>query len=385
MEQGAPATKKTNAPSRWIFILAIFCLLSPFADAQNLLVNGSLEDENICTEFHINCSPEGWVSTSDVYQNYIKDPKRAFDGTHCIAFVAGTSDLRYYRTFIRSQLVCKMRKNLRYRIQLYLRSRYPILDSVGVLFTKNDFLFQRSIYYKLIPSLYVKDASTKLTSDTTWQKIVIDYTATGEENFLTIGNFSKRDITGATGIPQLKHFLVLMDNISIVPLNPNEKMCPDVKASIENIYAQNERHDLLYRMIDYYRKNPPEPPGISQTAFPKTDTIVIPDVLFKTDSYLLNNVNLAILDSIVEKIKKKDMDSLVIEGHTDNQGSIEHNEELSLNRALSVRYYVNAGGIFPGDKIFVRGFASRRPVATNQTAQGRQKNRRVEVYLYSHD
>jgi len=90
MEQGASGTKKTNAPSRWIFILAIFCLLSNLTYAQNLLVNGSLEDENICTEFHINCSPEGWVSTSDVYQNYIKDPKRAFDGTHCIAFVAGT-------------------------------------------------------------------------------------------------------------------------------------------------------------------------------------------------------------------------------------------------------------------------------------------------------
>jgi len=385
MEQGASGTKKTNAPSRWIFILAIFCLLSNLTYAQNLLVNGSLEDENICTEFHINCSPEGWVSTSDVYQNYIKDPKRAFDGTHCIAFVAGTSDLKYYRTFIRTQLVCKMRKNLRYRIQLYLRSRYSILDSVGILFTKNDFLFQRNVYSKMSPSLLVKDASTKLTSDTTWQKIVIDYTATGDENFFTIGNFSKRDITGATGNAPEKHFLVLMDNISIVPLNTDEKLCPDAKQTIEAIYAQNERHDLLYRMIEYYRKNQPEPPGISYTIFPKTDTIVIPDVLFKTDSYLLNNTNLAILDSIVEKIKKTNLDSLVIEGHTDNVGSLAHNDELSLNRALSVRYYINAGGIFPSDKLFVRGYASTRPVATNQTAQGRQKNRRVEVYLYSHD
>ena len=385
MEQGASGTKKMAAPSRWIFILAIFCLLSNLTYAQNLLVNGSLEDENICTEFHINCSPEGWVSTSDVYQNYIKDPKRAFDGTHCIAFVAGTSDLKYYRTFIRTQLVCKMRKNLRYRIQLYLRSRYSILDSVGILFTKNDFLFQKNVYSKMSPSLLVKDASTKLTSDTTWHKIVMDYTATGEENFLTIGNFSKRDITGATGNAPEKHFLVLMDNISIVPLNTDEKLCPDAKQTIEDIYAQNERHDLLYRMIEYYRKNQPEPPGISYTIFPKTDTIVIPDVLFKTDSYLLNNTNLAILDSIVEKIKKTNLDSLVIEGHTDNVGSLAHNDELSLNRALSVRYYINAGGIFPSDKLFVRGYASTRPVATNQTAQGRQKNRRVEVYLYSHD
>ena len=385
MEEVTPAAKKTNSVSQGIFILAIFCLLSHLSRAQNLLANGSFEDENICTEFHINCSPEAWVSTSDVYQNYIKDPKRAFDGVHCIAFIAGNSELKYYRSFVRSQLVCKMRKNLRYRIQFYLRSRYPILDSVGILFTKNDFLFEKTLYHKIIPSLYVRDASTKLTSDTTWQKIIIDYTATGEENFLTIGNFSKRDITGNTGIAQEKHFLVLADKISITPLNPEEKMCPDAKAAIESIYSQNERHELLYRMISFYRKNPPEPPAILQTTFPKTDTIIIPDVLFKTDSYLLNNVNLAILDSIVEKIKRRNMDSLVIEGHTDNVGSVEHNEELSLNRALSVRYYVNAGGVFPSDRIFVRGFASRRPVATNQTSQGRQKNRRVEVYLYSHD
>ena len=353
--------------------------------AQNLVANGSFEDENICTEYHINCSPEGWISTSDAFDNYVKDPRIAFDGVHCVAFIAGTSDLRYYRSLVRSQLVCKMRKNKHYQIQFYVRSRYPIVDSVGILFTKADFLYERNLYYKLTPSVYANDAIIKPTSDTSWQKIVLDYEATGDENFLAIGNFSKRDITGKTGIPREKHFLVLIDNISIFPLDKNEKICADAKTTIENIYNQNERHEYLFRLIDYYRKNPPEPPAISYTISAKADTIIIPDVLFKTGSYVINTTNVAILDTILVRIQSTNLDSLVIEGHTDSIGSVEHNEKLSLNRAIAVLNYLNSKGGISGERLIVRGLASRRPVATNQTAEGRRKNRRVEAYLYTHD
>jgi outer membrane protein OmpA-like peptidoglycan-associated protein len=70
-----------------------------------------------------------------------------------------------------------------------------------------------------------------------------------------------------------------------------------------------------------------------------------------------------------------------IEGHTDSVGSDDYNQKLSEDRAASVRDYLAEAGI-PSDKILaVRGFGKTRPVTTNDTAEGRQMNRRVEIVI----
>lgn len=70
-----------------------------------------------------------------------------------------------------------------------------------------------------------------------------------------------------------------------------------------------------------------------------------------------------------------------IEGHTDSVGSDEYNLKLSQDRADSVRSYLSIAGI-PADRItLVTGFGEARPVATNDTAAGRQMNRRVELVI----
>ncbi|HEX4373179.1 MAG TPA: OmpA family protein, partial [Puia sp.] len=90
------------------------------------------------------------------------------------------------------------------------------------------------------------------------------------------------------------------------------------------------------------------------------------------------------LDSFCNKIKERTVDSLIIEGHTDSVGKITYNEKLSENRARSVKEYIQHKTFLADDKIITRFFASTRPIASNNTEEGRQKNRRVEVYLYSH-
>jgi outer membrane protein OmpA-like peptidoglycan-associated protein len=72
---------------------------------------------------------------------------------------------------------------------------------------------------------------------------------------------------------------------------------------------------------------------------------------------------------------------LQIEGHTDSIGSDEYNLKLSRDRAEAVRYYLVQGGV-AGDRIAeVRGMGKVVPVATNDTAEGRQMNRRVEIVI----
>jgi outer membrane protein OmpA-like peptidoglycan-associated protein len=71
---------------------------------------------------------------------------------------------------------------------------------------------------------------------------------------------------------------------------------------------------------------------------------------------------------------------LDVEGHTDSVGSDEYNQSLSEKRAEAVRAYLTQQGV-PPDSISAAGFGKARPVATNDTAEGRQLNRRVELVV----
>src|SRR4030095_6966122 len=111
------------------FIIS-FILSCHFTFSQNLLVNGGFEDENICTEYHINCAPEGWISTADTYNNFFKIPTLAHKGQHCVAIEAGNSRRQFNRTYIRTHLLCALRKGSKYRIEFFVKSRHDILDSI---------------------------------------------------------------------------------------------------------------------------------------------------------------------------------------------------------------------------------------------------------------
>jgi outer membrane protein OmpA-like peptidoglycan-associated protein len=71
---------------------------------------------------------------------------------------------------------------------------------------------------------------------------------------------------------------------------------------------------------------------------------------------------------------------LQVEGHTDSVGTEEYNQDLSEHRAGSVSDYLTQSGI-PADSVTARGFGKTQPVATNDTAAGRQQNRRVELVV----
>ena len=73
--------------------------------------------------------------------------------------------------------------------------------------------------------------------------------------------------------------------------------------------------------------------------------------------------------------------TLEIEGHTDSVGSDEMNNKLSQSRAQSVSDYLSGAGVKPERIKAVRGFGKSKPIATNDTAAGRQMNRRVEVVI----
>ena len=87
------------------------------------------------------------------------------------------------------------------------------------------------------------------------------------------------------------------------------------------------------------------------------------------------------LNDVATALTKEDpISKIVVEGHTDSQGSAANNQELSQRRAQVVRDYLVTRGI-ASDRITAQGFASTRSVADNTSAEGRANNRRVEIVV----
>ncbi|HCS20691.1 MAG TPA: hypothetical protein DIW47_09060 [Bacteroidetes bacterium] len=98
---------------------------------------------------------------------------------------------------------------------------------------------------------------------------------------------------------------------------------------------------------------------------------------FAIGSAEISSGSFASLDQLVELMNKRPEYRIYIAGHTDNTGNAKKNEQLSLDRANAVRDYLAAKGINP-TRIKTEGFGASRPVDTNDSPEGRQKNRRVE-------
>lgn len=361
-------------------VIGLLLLLSGNCFCQNLLVNGDFEEENICTEYKINCAPEAWISNTHGFNNYFKDAKRANAGEHFMAIEAGHSFKPFQRTFIRSRLLCGLRKGNQYRLEFFVKSPHDILDSIGVIFTSFDFLFEQKKLQGINPSFFIKPVAPAFAKDSSWQKVSMIYTASGEESFISIGNFSRRDINGSTNLFMENLFFVFLDGISLTPVNPNESICPEWESNKQDIYDQDERHEFLQRLIRTYRRDPPTV-VIPSTKVVRIDTLVLPDVLFATGKAALQPLSYRVIDSFCSRLTGKQVDSIVVEGHTDNTGTIQINEKLSVDRAVTVEEAIRKR---MGQRvlIIVRGWADSRPVADNSKPAGRERNRRVELLVY---
>ena len=104
------------------------------------------------------------------------------------------------------------------------------------------------------------------------------------------------------------------------------------------------------------------------------------DVTFDTNSTVVRPGLQSELDRVAGVMNQYPNTLVRVEGHTDSKGSDEYNMDLSNRRALAVKNLVAQRGI-ADSRLDVVGYGETMPVATNDTAAGRQKNRRVEIKI----
>lgn len=269
------------------------------------------------------------------------------------AFKTTDAQVVYLRQRVESSL--SARDNYRSQFTLGQRSLLDLLDSENEVFSASKALTNGE-YDRLFSSYRVMTGEGKLLS-------TLGVAPPPETKPLT-DNLSEVNCAPAFPEQQVPQ---------AVPLAPAQKMAviPPPPAPPKQI------------VVEKIVKVPSAPVVVEKTLPPVLMERVTlqAGALFDTNKAELKPQGKAELDELAVKLGKiKHIEGLEIIGHTDAQGSDEHNKGLSLRRAISVSEYLMTRGV-NRDLLSTRGMGEDIPVATNKTEAGRAKNRRVEVNI----
>jgi len=131
----------------------------------------------------------------------------------------------------------------------------------------------------------------------------------------------------------------------------------------------------------------PEPPKPPPRVEVRDNKIEIREkIQFEYNKADIKEVSYDLLNEIAQVIKDNPhIKKIQVEGHASSEGNDAYNMRLSDSRAKAVvAYLVNKGGI-PADKLVAKGFGETKPIADNETEEGREKNRRVEFNIIEQD
>jgi outer membrane protein OmpA-like peptidoglycan-associated protein len=369
--------------------------------AQNLVPNPSFEDVNMCAEYDQPCSPSAWFYLSRKLTTGYFPRYSSATGTRHLQIVAVSSET-VNRQYWETMLLCPLRAGERYSVSLKIASpetqttlstHCPNLRDIGLWFTKRwvfvqgDSLLQPRSYLS-----FTNAATTDLKNG--WFEIKKEFTPTVNSSILIVGNFyrmANADIMDQRGLtaPTID---ILVDDISVVPVKGTT--CGTEKKIKDSLYAVTWRHsehwppegtDTLTqpdtsmppggagrRVIDTPKALPPA--GGTLLPKPVTDTIIIHNIQFDFDQYLVQNPDT--LKQYKKLLARPGIKKIRVLGFTDDVGSDAYNLDLSQKRAqeiarlLSSTFHIDPGLIEAEGK----GISKEYPT--------RELNRRVEIYIF---
>jgi len=219
------------------------------------------------------------------------------------------------------------------------------------------------------------------------------FIANGEERYLTFGTYIREDTTGAKKkLYGTQTVNLVLDQFELIPADNEETYCPGFLIQQEAIYQYDYRH----REMDYSlfgkgeldirlpaadsllvtrRRDPPPLP-------PQSDTLLLGDVLFDFNKAILKPEAAKLLTQYFSKNKPGEIDSILIEGHTDSIGTDQRNQVLSRQRCETVEAWLRNYWKEQTPILYIHPFGRTRPIATNRTIAGRALNRRVELIIF---
>jgi len=356
-----------------IKILILSFLIISITHSQNLLPNPSFEDQNICDEHTAKCSPAAWFFSRQVTaQGFYTIKVPGIVGNNYLGLIAAQPNSEK-RSYWETRLLCGIEKGKKYIIRLQVAADQvgPNLNHIGIYFT-NNFIFSWTDTL-MQPDNYISlhDAKVKKLKNQ-WFLIEKEFEATENSSHFIIGNFSQTSNTEILLKLGVKtSYNILIDDLSLTPLKPIP--CGEAEAIEKSLYTITKRH-----LESYAPKAPvvaPPPVVVSPPTEAVTiDTLIIPNVLFDLNSFTLKND--AALDTYQPYFSDPSITKIRVVGFTDAAGSVAYNLKLSSRRAQEVARVLRDRYHVPFALIETEG------KGISKDYEEREKNRRVEVYVY---
>lgn len=382
------------------FLLPLFLtvLVSP-APAQvkqsvpyNALLNGDFEDINTCSEYNSECGVEGWF--------YLKEAKAQMLGNESGPEKFGrNSYLIYYdwrgdqafTPVIGSLLPCRLVAGHGYtfRGMISVRLNAQLVFKPGVSMAPAYYVPRRKFTAGFVAS---EITAVEPMEDKGWYRFEYHYVASGDEDYLTFGSYVSQDSSaGKRQLTGVQTIAMTLDNFELLPDDPQEGPCEAFQEVRSAIYAYDFRHkEMDYSLYGTGKlklllpadpaKRQPRPPVVIVPKNEASDTLRLGDLSFDFNKAALTDSTRARLASYFNGSRVAD--SIVIEGHTDSIGNDAFNRRLSADRCVSVSQWLTRHHIIQPGNIRIVAHGRSRPEASNRTAEGRARNRRVELILY---
>jgi len=185
-----------------------------------------------------------------------------------------------------------------------------------------------------------------------------------------------------------KELLVTLDGANIIGLQKN--IVADIFKDKPNVYwgfsaatgGQRNQHKICFEKLVFEELPVPNTfKNSKEMAILKGDITALDNVLFESGKSTLKKASATELSKLLTLLKENPEHHLSIYGHTDAVGNEDKNERLSQKRAEAIVDYLVANGINK-KRLSAKGMGEQYPIASNNNAAGRLKNRRVEIYLY---
>ena len=352
-----------------VVVACCFLLLRNFSFAQNLVLNPGFEDHGEISgngagtdNLRLN-NVKNWYSPTDASPDYfLRDNDYLYNQYGAPKSYAGSAmtgivvygGRKEYREYMIGELSATLEAGVTYDFSIAIALASfsgEMIGEFGIYFS-NERVFDKktSMSIKSIPQIKI-DSTNQEKMIGKWLVFHETYTAVGGEKYLTIGNFytdkktDAKKVNAGKGSPYAYYYF---DNVSLV------KHVDAIDVVPEPIVEKTE--DTL------------------KIAAGKT--LIIDNVYFETDKSVLKEESLPVLDEIIAAMIDQPNLKVEIDGHTDSDGTNEHNLKLSKNRAKSVEAYFISKGI-TASRITTNGFGSSKPIGPDKN-----KNRRVE-FIFS--
>jgi len=185
---------------------------------------------------------------------------------------------------------------------------------------------------------------------------------------------------------------------AVTQLNPGELTVSDSQFVLKGTVFSEDRKRTVEQLIEVRRTEiepleiivdiTVESPGITQACRSGIERVLANNVLnYAVDHYKIKQNHLSVLEPMVDTIMgvcEGQIAKVLTEGHADYTGGVGYNQGLSERRSGTVRNYLIERGI-NAEMISAFGYGEFRPIASNESANGRARNRRTEIYLLLQD